>query len=162
MPPVSHYMIKVQTFLQACDRLPPPIKTSYQPGHLPSLDLSSLYALRLTKDPNLLQTDSEDSDQTGHMLRLFWDFAGEQRSVCWFGMLWLIYAYESSLCTKWVAKAKSKDWSVIVFPTPLPTCLMSISAVSVQTSRNVTAPSTLPRWDSIFTSDYQEKRKLAY
>ena len=36
----------------------------------------SLYAQWVTKGPGLLRADSEDSDQTGQMPRLIWDFAG--------------------------------------------------------------------------------------
>ena len=41
-------------------------------------DQSSLCAQWVAKDPSFLHADSEDSDQTGRMLRLIWVFAGRR------------------------------------------------------------------------------------
>ena len=49
-------------------------------------DQSSLCALRIAKDLELLHADSEDADPTGRMPRLIWAFAGRKGhlSFCWF------------------------------------------------------------------------------
>ena len=56
-------------------------ENSDQPGHLWSE--SSRFAQWVAKDPSFLHSDSEDSDQTGHMPRLIWVFIGHM-SFCWF------------------------------------------------------------------------------
>ena len=43
-----------------------------------------LSALRVAKDPNLLQADSEDCDQTGWMLSRLITLRWTHRSFCWF------------------------------------------------------------------------------
>ena len=63
-----------------------PIDDSDQPGCLgirPVWSESSLCTSWVAKDPPLLHSDSEDSDQTGRMPRLIRVFAGH-RSSCWF------------------------------------------------------------------------------
>ena len=50
---------------------------------------SSLCSLWVAKDPNLLQADNKDSDQTGQMTRLIWVFAG------WIGHLLVLSCYSS-------------------------------------------------------------------
>ena len=47
-----------------------PSKDSDQPGHPPSLIRVFAVCSMVAKDPSILHTDSEESDQTGHMLRL--------------------------------------------------------------------------------------------
>ena len=46
---------------------------------------SSLCAQRVGKDTSFLHGDSKDSDQTGRMRRLIWDFAG--RTCCFVGFV---------------------------------------------------------------------------
>ena len=69
-----------------------PSEDSDQPGHQPSLislginpvwSESSLYDQNVAKDLSFLHADSENSDQTGRMLRLIWVFAG-RTSFWWF------------------------------------------------------------------------------
>ena len=51
---------------------------------------SLLCAQWVVKDPSFLHADSEDSDQTGWMPRLIWDFAGCTCHLVGFVMRWLI------------------------------------------------------------------------
>ena len=44
----------------------------------------------VVKDPSFLRADSEDSDQTGRMPRLIWDFAGRTCHSVGFVVRWLI------------------------------------------------------------------------
>ena len=53
-----------------------PAKTQISLGIRPVWSESSLCAQWVAKDPRFLYADSEDSDQTGRMPRLIWDFAG--------------------------------------------------------------------------------------
>ena len=53
-----------------------PAKTQISLGIRPVWSESSLCAQWVAKDPSFLHADSEDSDQTGRMLRLIWIFAG--------------------------------------------------------------------------------------
>ena len=53
-----------------------PAKTQISLGIRPVWSESSLCAQWVAKDPSFLHADSEDSDQTGRMPRLIWDFAG--------------------------------------------------------------------------------------
>ena len=53
-----------------------PAKTQMSLGIRPVRPESSLCAQWVAKDPNFLRANSEDSDQTGRMLRLIWVFAG--------------------------------------------------------------------------------------
>ena len=53
-----------------------PAKTQISLGIPPTWSESSLCPLCVAKDPNLLQEDSEDSNQTQLMCRLIWIFAG--------------------------------------------------------------------------------------
>ena len=55
----------------------------------PQSDQSLLSALWVAKDQNLLQADSEDSDQPGHPPRLIWVFAGRTDHFVGFVVLWL-------------------------------------------------------------------------
>ena len=55
--------------------------------------VSSLCALWVAKDPNFLQTDSEDSNQTGRMPRLIWVFAGRTSHFVDFLMFRLKYSW---------------------------------------------------------------------
>ena len=57
-----------------------PAKTQFS---LRSWSESLLCAWWVAKEFTLLQDDKEDSDQTGRMPRLIWDFA-ERTSFCWF------------------------------------------------------------------------------
>ena len=90
---------------------PPHVKTnkmafaasedSDQPGHPSNLSESSLSALRnslisvfivcIKKYSILLNADSEDSDQTGRMVRLIWVFAGCTEHLVGFVIRRLIY-----------------------------------------------------------------------
>ena len=55
------------------------------------------------KDPMLLHADSEDSDQTGQMLRLIWVFAGHTGHFVGFVMLWFICLFvKQYLLQSWV------------------------------------------------------------
>ena len=51
-----------------------PAKTQISLGIHPVWSESSLCAQWVAKDPSFLHVDSEDSDQTGRMPRLIWDF----------------------------------------------------------------------------------------
>ena len=53
-----------------------PAKIQISLGIRPVWSESSLCAEWVAKDPSFLHADSEDSDQTGRMRRLIWDFAG--------------------------------------------------------------------------------------
>ena len=67
-----------------------PSEESDQPGHWPSLIRAFAVRSWVVKDPMFLHADSEDSDQTGWMLRLIWVFAGCTGHFVGFVMLWLI------------------------------------------------------------------------
>ena len=53
-----------------------PAKTQISLGIRPVWSESLLCAQWVAKDSSFLHADSEDSDQTGRMLRLIWVFAG--------------------------------------------------------------------------------------
>ena len=53
-----------------------PAKTQISLGIRPDWSEASLCAQWVAKDQRFLHADSEDSDQTGQMLRLIWVFAG--------------------------------------------------------------------------------------
>ena len=52
-------------------------------------DQSSLCARWVANDPSFLHADSEDSDQTGRIRRLFWVFAGRTCHFLGFVVRWL-------------------------------------------------------------------------
>ena len=60
-----------------------PAKTQISLGIRPVWSKSSLCAHWVTKDQMFLYADSEDSDQTGRMPRLFWVFSGH-KVIFWF------------------------------------------------------------------------------
>ena len=60
-------------------------------GRCPVWSVSSLWALKVTKDPNFLQADSKDNDQTGQTPRLIWVFAWHTGHLVGFVMLRLIF-----------------------------------------------------------------------
>ena len=62
---------------------------------------SSLCTQWVAKDPNFLQVDSKDSDQTGRMPRLIWVFAGRTcRFVCFVMMRLILVDLKSVLYPK--------------------------------------------------------------
>ena len=61
-----------------------PCENSDQHGHPPSLIRVFVCALWVTKDPMIVNVDSEDSDQTGRMARLIRVFAGCSGHFGWF------------------------------------------------------------------------------
>ena len=73
-------------------------KTStYEPNDSRQNQQSSMHAQWVAKDPRFLYADSEDSDQTGQMPRLIWDFAGRTCHFVGFVMRWLIYVLSKYL-----------------------------------------------------------------
>ena len=58
-----------------------PAKTQISLGIRPVWSEASLCAKWVAKDPSFLHADSEDSDQTGWMLRLIWVFAGRTTTL---------------------------------------------------------------------------------
>ena len=68
-----------------------PAKTQISLGIRPVWSEYSLCAHWVAKNPNILQADSEDSDQTGRMPRLIWVFAGRTGHFVGFVVLWLNY-----------------------------------------------------------------------
>ena len=77
-----------------------PAKTQISLGIHPVWSESLLCAQWVAKDPSFLQADSEDSDQTGRMLRLIWVFAGHTDHFVGFVMTWLIWAFQGPLITQ--------------------------------------------------------------
>ena len=77
-----------------------PAKTQISLGIRPVWSESSLCAQWVAKDPNFLYADSEDSDQTGHMPRLIWVFAGCTCPFVGFVMRWLKYWWQSRATTQ--------------------------------------------------------------
>ena len=70
---------------------------------------SSLWALWAAKDPNLVQTGSEDSDQTGQMSRQIWFFAGHTCHFVYFVMPLFNMSRRMTKPTKWLVRlAKTK------------------------------------------------------
>ena len=70
-----------------------PAKTQISLGIRPVWSESSQCALWVAEGPRFLHADSEDSEQTGRMPRLIWDFAGRTCHFVGFVMRWLIYCY---------------------------------------------------------------------
>ena len=69
-----------------------PAKTQINLGIRPVWSESLLCALWVAKDPSFLHADSEDSNQTGRMLRLIcprW----AHMPFCWFCHAWLIWTF---------------------------------------------------------------------
>ena len=58
-----------------------PAKIQFSLGIHPVWPESLLCAQLVAKDPSFLHADSEDSDQTGRMLRLIWVFAGGAHAI---------------------------------------------------------------------------------
>ena len=56
---------------------------------------SALCAQWVAKDSRFLHVDSDDSDQTGWMPRLIWDFSGHTCHFVHFIMIWLIWRTKS-------------------------------------------------------------------
>ena len=88
-----------------------PAKTQISLGIHPVWSESSLCAEWIAKDQSFLHADSEDSDQTGRMPRLIWDFAGRTLSLlvlsCRGSYVWFMWKLKinigaSSPC-RWMA-----------------------------------------------------------
>ena len=60
-----------------------------QPGHTPILIRVFAVCSKDSQGPKALHADSEDSDQTGHISRLNWVFAGRTGHCVGFDVLWL-------------------------------------------------------------------------
>ena len=96
--------IKALQKTKLSQRMTKPTKWHVRPAKTTqiSLDLrpvcseSSLCAQWVAKGPSFLYADSEDSDQTGRMLRLIWIFAGRTCHFVGFVMRWLKCKYISS------------------------------------------------------------------
>ena len=66
-----------------------PAKTQISLSIRPIWSESSLCTQWVARDPHFLHADSEDSDQTGWMPRLFWVFAGRTVTLFVRGARWL-------------------------------------------------------------------------
>ena len=98
-----------------------PAKTQIILGIRPVWSESLLYALWVAKDPNLLQADSEDSDQTRPMPRLICIFTGCKGHSVFFcraaaqmflhNSIYLFAYHVLSLINKWCWRA---DWEILI------------------------------------------------
>ena len=75
-----------------------PMKTQISLGICPVWSESSLCTQWIAKDPRCRHANSEDSDQTGQMLRLIWAFAGRTGHFLGFVMRRLIWSLVYSYC----------------------------------------------------------------
>ena len=73
------------------------VKTQISLGIRPVWSEPSQCAKCVAEDPKLIHADSEDTDQTGRMLRLIWVFAGRTDHFADFGMRRLI---SSRICCR--------------------------------------------------------------
>ena len=81
-----------------------PTKTQISLGIRPVWSESSLSAQWVAKDPRFLHADSNDSDQTGRMPRLIWDFPGHTGHFVDFVVQWLMGAY--------IAQTEEQTWLI--------------------------------------------------
>ena len=76
------------------------MKTQISLGIRPVWSESSLCVQWVAKDPTFLHADSEDSDQSGRMLRLIWVFAGRTITLLvlsWGGSKYSIFKIDPSI-----------------------------------------------------------------
>ena len=87
-----------------------PSEDSDLPVHPPSLIRVFVCAQWVANDPSFLHVDSEDSDQTGRMLRLIWVFAGLTCHLVGFVMRQLKCLYEHRIA---VIKLKVERYGLL-------------------------------------------------